>query len=314
MSRLAYVAGPIDQADGRITNPSWHWVNARAGVQRDLNSLGYDVFRPDRAWRPGPKSHAIQTANNAVIDVSAAVVAVLPAGVPTLGTPVEIEYALARKIPTLIVTNISNSVQVDSWVQRGALHATPSTVGAGLLDLQVRARKREAEYAQVLAMNNLILRETRGAPSLVFERAELKWKDYDPADGIDLLPTRSYRDDAGLDLFVAEDFTVEGYSFADVPCGVKVDIPAGHWALITGRSSTLRKRSLLVNPGVIDAGWTGELFAGVQNMSGEPAIVKAGERLAQLILLPAPVVGYTPVWGRVPEKERGERGFGSSGV
>lgn len=128
-----------------------------------------------------------------------------------------------------------------------------------------------------------------------------------------LLPSRSYDNDAGLDLYVSADTEIGPHEFVDVPSGVKVDIPDGMWVFIVGRSSTLRKRGLLVNPGVIDAGWTGGLFSGVQNLTGETVRVNAGDRLAQAILLPAPVNGYVPVWGQVRNKDRGGNGFGSSG-
>lgn len=129
-----------------------------------------------------------------------------------------------------------------------------------------------------------------------------------------LLPTRGYDDDAGLDLYVSNDVEIGPHQFVDVPTGVRIDIPHGYWGFIVGRSSTLRKRGLLVNPGIIDAGWTGELFAGIQNMTGNTVDVAAGDRLAQLILLPASVVAYEPVWGKVPTKARGENGFGSTGA
>ena len=129
-----------------------------------------------------------------------------------------------------------------------------------------------------------------------------------------LLPTRGYADDAGLDLYISEDTVIGPHEFADVPSGVRVDIPNGHWLFIVGRSSTLRKRGLLVNPGIIDAGWTGELFSGVQNLTDEEVLLYAGDRVAQAILLPAPVTGYRPEWGDVREKERGTNGFGSTGA
>jgi len=128
-----------------------------------------------------------------------------------------------------------------------------------------------------------------------------------------LLPTRGYADDAGLDLYVSEDTVIGPHEFVDVPSGVRADIPAGHWLFIVGRSSTLRSRGLLVNPGIIDAGWTGELFSGVQNLGDREVLLYAGDRVAQAILLPAPVTRYRPEWGEVPEKERGTRGFGSTG-
>lgn len=135
-----------------------------------------------------------------------------------------------------------------------------------------------------------------------------------PNGPVDLLPRRGYDDDAGLDLMVAADMKIGPHQFADVPTGVKCDIPHGHWLMIVGRSSTLRKRGLLVSTGIIDAGWTGELFAGVQNMTDQTVEVAAGERLSQAILLTAPVVGYKPVWGTIPTKARGTNGFGSTGA
>lgn len=155
-------------------------------------------------------------------------------------------------------------------------------------------------------------REKKGTGSVP---GELVFEPVRGATGpVHLLPSRGYDDDAGLDLYVARDYEIGPNEFVDVASGVKVDIPHGLWAMIIGRSSTLRKKGLLVNPGVIDAGWTGELFAGVQNMTDKTVEVAAGDRLAQLILLPAPVVGLEPVWGTVPAKLRGTNGFGSTGA
>ncbi len=308
-----YLAGPVDQAvwDG----PHEQWTGIRKTLVRELHDIGYDVFRPDRAFDAGPRSSAVQHANNAVIRQCAGLVAVLPKGVPTLGTPVEIEYALSHKVPVLAVTDLSGSVQVADWEGRGVVCCGPDRIGVGLLELSARMTAQQKPLGQAFREAGEALARSLGSRPLIFERVESRYANYDEAadKGIELLPRRSYSDDAGLDLIVSEDVVIEGHSFLDVPCGVKIDVPRGCWGLITGRSSTLRKRGLLVSNGVIDAGWTGELFAGVQNLKPDPEFVKAGDRVAQLILLPAPVTGYRPEWGRVPKKERGEQGFGSSG-
>ena len=94
---------------------------------------------------------------------------------------------------------------------------------------------------------------------------------------------RAYQADAGIDLYVQaseERAVVEGRGFTgawvigpgefvDLPLGVSVRLPEGHWGMLTGRSSTLRQRGLLVNQGIIDNGYTGPLFAGVWNLTQE---------------------------------------------
>jgi dUTP pyrophosphatase len=134
-----------------------------------------------------------------------------------------------------------------------------------------------------------------------------------------VLPTRAYEGDAAFDLYVAERTVVRHDSFVDVPCGVRAALPPGVWARITGRSSTLRRKGLLVADGVIDQGYRGPLFAGVRNLSPTQVILEAGERVAQLILHDLVANQYFASWATpeefaaVPGDGRGERGFGSTG-
>lgn len=127
-------------------------------------------------------------------------------------------------------------------------------------------------------------------------------------------PTKSYPGDAGFDLYVSEATYVPFREFVDVPLGISVEMPPGVWAMLTGRSSTLRKRHLLVTQGIIDNGYRGELFAGVQNMGREGARIAVGERIAQLI--PFRLEGaLTPVQVReLSPSDRGTAGFGSTGA
>lgn len=125
-------------------------------------------------------------------------------------------------------------------------------------------------------------------------------------------PKPQYQGDAGCDLYTSQTLTIPPHSFIDIPCGIAMALPDGVWARITGRSSTIRKRKLLVIEGIIDNGYTGPLFCAVWNMSDEPVTVEQGDRVAQLI--PHRLV---PVkWEEtevLPDTERGARGFGSSG-
>lgn len=126
-------------------------------------------------------------------------------------------------------------------------------------------------------------------------------------------PSRSYSGDAGYDLTASELVIIDPGEFRDVPTNIRIGLPPGIWGRITGRSSTLRNRSLLVNEGIIDNGFRGELRVGVFNLGRDAEVVSPGERLAQLIL--ADVVAADWVWSDgLPPSERSERGFGSTGV
>lgn len=125
--------------------------------------------------------------------------------------------------------------------------------------------------------------------------------------------SRVHEGDAGLDLYcTTEGVVVPPSGLVDIPLGVSVEIPEGYWAMLTGRSSTLRKRGLLVNQGVIDQGYRGPLFAGVFNLTNTQVLVERGERLAQLILVPL-WMGGTLAVQELRDSDRGTKGFGSSG-
>tara|TARA_R110002096_G_scaffold420285_1_gene625272 strand:+ start:129 stop:554 length:426 start_codon:yes stop_codon:yes gene_type:complete len=127
-------------------------------------------------------------------------------------------------------------------------------------------------------------------------------------------PTRAHSDDAGLDLYVHGDFAIEPGQMVDLDLGVAIKAPAGTWTLLTGRSSTMRNRQLIIAQGVIDPGYTGPLYATAYNFGTETAYVEHGDRVAQLIVLPNVTehVELVPVV-ELPDTTRGTSGFGSSG-
>ena len=124
-------------------------------------------------------------------------------------------------------------------------------------------------------------------------------------------PTKAYPDDAGFDLRVARDWTVSPHAMDQIPLSTTVKSHDGYWGLVIGRSSTFR-RGLLINPGVIDCGYTGPLFAVVHNMTDHDIVVFAGERIVQWI----PMVNHPMLprhTNQLPDTARGANGFGSSG-
>ena len=132
-------------------------------------------------------------------------------------------------------------------------------------------------------------------------------------DGVPWKPTRAMPGDAGFDLYCQEDkVRIAPGEFRDIHCGVRAQLPEGWWGMLTGRSSTLRKKGLLVHTGVIDNGYRGPLFAGVWNLTNHEVFVCRGERVAQFIPIPI-FPGLVAVVDSLEVSERGARGFGSSG-
>ena len=128
-------------------------------------------------------------------------------------------------------------------------------------------------------------------------------------------PTRAHDGDAGFDLHAVEAASIEPGHRASVGTVVAVAIPEGYAGLVVPRSGLAARHGIsLVNaPGLIDAGYRGELR--VLLMNGDPEhtfSVDPGDRIAQLVL----VAVESPELEEVDELDatvRGEGGFGSTG-
>lgn len=130
-----------------------------------------------------------------------------------------------------------------------------------------------------------------------------------------VLPTRANEGDAGLDLYACEAAHIGPGERWSVGTGVAVEIPEGHAGLVLPRSGLARDHgiSLANAPGLIDSGYRGELR--VLLLNNDPADifrVAAGNRIAQLVLVPVALAGVVEA-PALAESARGEGGFGSSG-
>ncbi len=129
------------------------------------------------------------------------------------------------------------------------------------------------------------------------------------------VPYKKHNGDAGWDLFVSKSCVIPAGETMDVHTDIKMDMPPYLYARIVGRSSTLRKHGLLVNEGIIDNGYTGELFVGIHNMTDKDFHVKKGMRLAQILFHNIEDVRWSQVEKVFPKNGgRGDAGFGSTGV
>jgi dUTP pyrophosphatase len=128
------------------------------------------------------------------------------------------------------------------------------------------------------------------------------------------VPERAYPGDAGLDLASCQPILLAPGERALVPTGLAVAIPPGYAGFVQPRSGLAASHGIaLVNsPGLIDSGYRGEIQVVLLNTDRERTFsAEAGERIAQLVVLPVPEISVREV-DDLPASERGVRGFGSS--
>ena len=129
------------------------------------------------------------------------------------------------------------------------------------------------------------------------------------------LPEYAHSGDAGMDIYLPSTVApmVPG-EIRIVPVGFAVEIPKGYELQIRSRSG-LASRGLVVanSPGTVDSTYTGEVGVILWNVSNGIHPLEKGMRVAQLVLNKVPEVQWQIV-DELEESERGEGGFGSSGV
>jgi dUTP pyrophosphatase len=131
-----------------------------------------------------------------------------------------------------------------------------------------------------------------------------------------VIPTYSKDGDAGMDLTaVSKEITDDYISYKT---GLSFEIPKGYVGLLFPRSSNSKKDLLLTNSvGVIDSGYRGEVelrFKPILNGKLENiSTYNVGDRVGQIMILPYPKIQFVET-DKLSESERGEGGFGSSGL
>ena len=131
-----------------------------------------------------------------------------------------------------------------------------------------------------------------------------------------VLPTQGSAQAAGWDLYAIEDTVVPKGSTVLIPTGWAAAIPEGWEGQIRCRSSLGKKGMIMPNGlGTIDSDYRGELkVLATWIGEGDSFTVKAGERVAQLLFAPVPLVTLVETTlEELTQTERGEGGFGSSG-
>lgn len=132
-----------------------------------------------------------------------------------------------------------------------------------------------------------------------------------------LIPTYAKEGDAGADLRSSIDAVIKPGQRMLVGTGVTLALEPGLVGLVHPRSGLALKYGITVlnTPGTIDSGYRGEVGVILLNTSDEPFDIRRGDRIAQLVIQSYYKVDFVnaPI-DELPSSDRGEGGFGSTGV
>ncbi|AYG99191.1 pol protein, partial [Small ruminant lentivirus] len=120
------------------------------------------------------------------------------------------------------------------------------------------------------------------------------------------------KEDAGYDLICPQEVSIPPGQVKRIPIDLKVNLKEDQWAMI-GTKSSFASKGVFVQGGIIDSGYQGTIQVIVYNSNDKEVVITQGRKFAQLILMPLQHEELEP-WGKIRKTERGEAGFGSTGM
>ena len=136
-----------------------------------------------------------------------------------------------------------------------------------------------------------------------------------PINHIGPAPMKAHPTDAGYDLVSTVTQILGPDQRSLIPTGLHIGLPPNTVGYVCPRSGlAVKHRVTVLNaPGVIDPGYTGEIFVNLINHGAYPYMIHRGERIAQLIIHQTVEVDWQPVT-ELESTERGNNGHGSTGA
>lgn len=126
------------------------------------------------------------------------------------------------------------------------------------------------------------------------------------------LPFFSHNSDAGMDICTPERITLRPGERKTIGLGIAIEIPDGYVGLMWDKSGLSHKYGIKTFGGVIDAGYTGEIHAGIMNLSKETYVFEKGHKVIQLLIqkIEHPTIIEVK---ELKKSTRDKNGFGSTG-
>jgi dUTP pyrophosphatase len=128
----------------------------------------------------------------------------------------------------------------------------------------------------------------------------------------------AYESDSGFDLYANEEVKIPAFGRALVPTGISVDLPQDFEIQVRSKSGLAINQGLMVlnSPGTVDEGYTGEIKTIIFNTNNHEFVITKGMKVAQAVVARC----ITGRWvnlkkvDKIEEKDRGSKGFGSTGI
>jgi len=148
--------------------------------------------------------------------------------------------------------------------------------------------------------------------------AKTKFVEVELVNNDAVFPKYAYPSDSGFDLHSTQDLTIGPFGRILVPTGIKVSFQEGYEIQVRPKSGLAIKQGLTVlnTPGTVDQGYTGEIQVIVFNTNNHTVMIPKGMKVAQAVLCPVingKYVRFEQV-DTLNEKDRGDNGFGSTGI
>jgi dUTP pyrophosphatase len=132
------------------------------------------------------------------------------------------------------------------------------------------------------------------------------------------VPSYAYPSDSGFDLRSTIEINIPPFGRSLIPTGIKLSIPEEYEIQVRPKSGLALNQGLTVlnTPGTVDSGYVGEIKVIVFNTSNETVTVSKGMKIAQAVLCPVMCGKYVSFesTNKVEDKDRGNKGFGSTGL
>lgn len=129
------------------------------------------------------------------------------------------------------------------------------------------------------------------------------------------VPTKGSKYAAGYDLYAADNAEIVTGATTKVSTEIAIEIPPGFFGAIFARSGLATKQGLRPANcvGVIDSDYRGPIIVALHNDSKETRVINAGDRIAQLVIMPYSDIEFNVV-DELNDTNRGDQGFGSTGA